>query len=66
MARAGKEAEEGIQLCERAVELLPSLPAAHYNLARAYELSDDWRGALLSYERAVELQPSYDEAFVSL
>jgi Tfp pilus assembly protein PilF len=48
---------EAIFRWERAAKIDPSYPAAHNNLAIAYELEGELEKARAAYERALELEP---------
>jgi serine/threonine protein kinase/tetratricopeptide (TPR) repeat protein len=50
----------------RAIELDPSLAAAHTAIGRVYANFDwDWDAAEAAYRRAIELDPDYADAFIA-
>jgi tetratricopeptide (TPR) repeat protein len=51
---------------ERAIELRPSFPEAHYNLANLLRRLGDYERAILLYRKAVALRPAYDRAWYNL
>ena len=48
---------------KRAIELLPDLPYAHYNLGNLYCLSGDLPESINRYNKAVELFPLFADAY---
>mmetsp|Transcript_6227 Transcript_6227/g.10149 ORF Transcript_6227/g.10149 Transcript_6227/m.10149 type:complete len:96 (+) Transcript_6227:337-624(+) len=53
---------EAIDEFEAAIRIEPELIHAHFNLGIAYQGMKDLRNALRCYERASELDPSFEEA----
>jgi len=53
---------QAIQILERAVKLDPQLGDAHFALGHAYFDNKQWKNAVESFERAVELNPKDREA----
>ena len=49
---------EAIYRWERAIEIDPTYPAAHNNIAIAYEQQGDLDKARAAYERALDLEPN--------
>ena len=49
--------DEAVQYWAKALALNPDSPAAHNNLAVAYERQGDWDGAAREYEAALRLDP---------
>jgi DNA-binding winged helix-turn-helix (wHTH) protein/Flp pilus assembly protein TadD len=56
------EASEGEALAERAIELAPELAEAHHALGLARDSQGRLSSALVSYRRAVELEPGHRRA----
>jgi predicted O-linked N-acetylglucosamine transferase (SPINDLY family) len=52
--------------CRRAIELAPDLAAAHHHLGNALTEEGDRSGAIASYRRAVELDPTNHDAHSNL
>lgn len=47
----------------RAIELMPELPHAYYNLANLLFKTNDLAGAIKAYDRAIELFPFFADAY---
>jgi tetratricopeptide (TPR) repeat protein len=47
----------------KAIDLDPSLAAAHYNLGELYRAQGHFASALSSYRKAIDLQPDFYQAF---
>jgi len=59
-------ADEAIESCQTAAKRGPTLVAAHLCLGRVYSTRGDYQRAAEQYKRAVELEPSSDEAYGGL
>lgn len=62
---AGK-IDEAIAAFEKALQLDPSLAAAHYNLGAAYERKDKLDEARKHFQEAVKLKPDFGEAYLAI
>src|SRR5262245_55068276 len=61
------DAEKAVRNLDAAVNLDPKNPLAPYYLARAYKLrGDPVQRQILAYQKAIELDPTFTEARISL
>jgi protein O-GlcNAc transferase len=58
--------EQAVELISRAIDLDPSYPPAHYNLAIAYGALNRIEPAIACYRKAIALEPGYFEAHYNL
>lgn len=58
--------EEGMKCLERALEINPRYPEAHYNMALYHGRKNDLENAIASYRRAIELYPPMAKAHFNL
>ena len=61
--RTGSAMQEAAGHFQKAIELDPELPAAHASLMLLHDTRFDGPAAVRTLQRAVELQPSYAEAY---
>lgn len=54
---------EAIEDMRRAIELMPELPHAYYNLGNLYYMIGDMPGAIEQFSKAIELFPYFAEAY---
>ena len=54
--------EEAIAHYQRALELQPDLPTAHYNLAVAFLRQKRWDDAIPHLQAALRIDPNYPDA----
>jgi tetratricopeptide (TPR) repeat protein len=57
-----KQYEEALKILKTALTVANTNPDAYYWIGRCYEASGDKELALMNYERALSLDPDYDEA----
>lgn len=62
-SRRSYDYSEAILQMERAAELMPELPHAHYNMGVLYFKSNNLPAAIEAFNRAIELFPYFAEAY---
>ena len=61
MGQRGK-IEEAIVQFRQAIELNPDYDDAHFNLAVALQMKDEWEEAVHHYRETIRINPSYRNA----
>src|SRR5689334_12773109 len=63
LAHQGRKSDIAVQLISRAIRKRPDVAVFHYNLAEAYRALQQREEAATEYQRAVDIQPTYAEAW---
>ena len=66
IAHQNGQSQKAVELIERAVRLVSSVPMFYYNLGAAYNALGEYEKAVDRYQKALSLDPKYAEVYTNL